>query len=411
MTPTGRGDPSAPPLMPGRALSRTRSLLAGRAFPDRAEFWWRYDPYTYDSWARILRDQKRKGRNVFGLSPAGLARVTARSWRAFGRQQAGKPGAGLPPPVVQPSPAAAPVILPMVGSTRMTYATTGIGAEPHAPGARTTGGLPWEKWLAFLRRPAAPPAGMVPTRRPFNELLNLIFGPTSRPSAPPPPPPKRPKPIPAKGRCPLPQAAADPRGRGAAPPTPSPIQPPQPRAVEGQADGGSADWRASLVGVERSAVVDYTNTMYRAVGSNTSAPRRHRGPDAQTPGDVATSIPPRRPGVVTRLDGKLQVFRGIEGRAGGRADKDNRSAPEITDAGYLPTSLDKDRGRSIPSASLTRRPSCGSPPPPAARRFGNTHRPPRTITLRPPRPHPPDRRVAPRQGRHQSINAGVVLGR
>src|SRR5438270_9794294 len=28
MTPTGKGDPSAPPLEPGRQLSRTRSLLA-----------------------------------------------------------------------------------------------------------------------------------------------------------------------------------------------------------------------------------------------------------------------------------------------------------------------------------------------------------------------------------------------
>ena len=204
MTPTGRGDPSAPPLTPGRALSRTRSLLAGRAYPDRAEFWWRYDPLTYDSWARVLRVQKRKGRDVFGLSPAGLARVTARSWRAFARMQQGKPGAGLPPPVVQPAPAAAPAILPMVGSTRMTYATTGIGAAPHAPGAETTGGLPWERWLAFLRRPAAPPAGMVPARRPFNELLNLIFGPARWPSPPPGPKPKpKPKPMPApKGAVP-----------------------------------------------------------------------------------------------------------------------------------------------------------------------------------------------------------------
>jgi hypothetical protein len=177
MTPTGRGDPSAPPLTPGRALSRTRSLLAGRAYPDRAEFWWRFDPYTYDSWARILRYQRRKGRDVLGLSSAGLARVAARSWQAFARQQAGKPGAVPPPPLVQPAPAPAPPILPMVGSTRMTYATVGIGAAPHPPGAETTGGLPWERWLSFLRKPAPPPPspGMPARRRPWNVLLSLIF--------------------------------------------------------------------------------------------------------------------------------------------------------------------------------------------------------------------------------------------
>jgi hypothetical protein len=224
MTPTGKGDPSAPPLTPGRALSRTRSLLAGRAFPDRAEFWWRYDAFTYDSWARILRDQKRKGRDVFGLSPAGLARVAARSWQAFARQQAGKPGAAAVPPVVQPAAAPAPQVLPVVGTTSMKYATAGIGAAPHAPGAETTGGLPWEKWLAYLRKPAPPPAGMVPTRRPFNTLLSMIFGPTTRPS-PPPPPKLKPKPMPApKGAVPLRKPRPIPVAAAPLPtPTPTPV--------------------------------------------------------------------------------------------------------------------------------------------------------------------------------------------
>jgi len=174
MTPTGKGDPSAPPLMPGRALSRTRSLLSGRAFPNRVELFWRFDAFTYDSWARVLRKQAKQGRDVFGLSPKGLAVVTARSWERYRRWRAGRPGATAPPPVVQPAVAPAPRVIPTVGTTRMTWAEPGIGAEPHRPGAQTTGGMPWPQWLSFLRRPAPAPAGG--RRRPFNLLLSLILG-------------------------------------------------------------------------------------------------------------------------------------------------------------------------------------------------------------------------------------------
>jgi hypothetical protein len=151
MTPTGKGDPSAPPLTPGRGLSRTRALLSGRAFPDRAEFWWRYDPFTFDSWARILRYQAEEGRDVFGLSPAGLKVVAARSWDAFARRREQLHKAPLP--VVQPQPArVAPVEKP--------------------PGYKP-GGMPWEEWLRFLRQPAPAPEG----RGVFNRLLTLIFAP------------------------------------------------------------------------------------------------------------------------------------------------------------------------------------------------------------------------------------------
>ena len=351
MTPTGKGDPSAPPLTPGRALSRTRSLLAGRAFPDRAEFWWRYDPLTYDSWARILRDQKRKGRDVFGLSPAGLARVTARSWRALRPHAAGQARRRHAAARRPAAPAAAPQVLPMVGSTRMTYATTGIGAEPHAPGARTTGGLPWEKWLAFLRRPAAPPAGMVPTRRPFNELLGMIFGPTRSPSPPPMPPKPKPMPAPApKGAVPFRKPRPIPMAAAPLPtPTPSPI-PAAAAAPRSRAErmAISADWRASLVGVERSAVVDYTGGTYRAVNHYLRTGEHLEGPMRKTPGDVATSIHHvDRALAKARLDGGLRVFRGVEDLRALGLDPDNLVGAEITDAGYLSTSLDKDRGRSF----------------------------------------------------------------
>lgn len=176
MTPTGKGDPSAPPLTPGRALSRTRSLLAGRAYPGRATLFWRYDPFTYDSWAAVLRAQKDQGRDVFGLSPEGLARVTARSWHAFARRRRDPLAPVLP--AIQPAAAPARPV-PRVGTTRMDWAEAGMGARPHKPGAATTGGLPWEGWLKFLRGSAPPsttPAATRTRRRPMNVLLSLIFG-------------------------------------------------------------------------------------------------------------------------------------------------------------------------------------------------------------------------------------------
>ena len=205
--------------------------MTGRAFPDRAEFWWRYDPYTYDSWARILRKQANQGRDVFGISPRDLALVTARSWRAFARFAAGKPHApALPPPVVQPAVAPAPKRLPMVGTTRMRWATTGIGATPELLPGQTTGGATWETWLKHLRGPAPTPKG-IDRRRPFNVLLRMIFGPT-RPAgaapaapAPPGPPPVKPKPIPK----PPPKPAPPP------PPSPPVKRPPKPKPTPREA--------------------------------------------------------------------------------------------------------------------------------------------------------------------------------
>lgn len=86
MTPSGKGDPDAPPLIPGWQKSRTRSLLKGRAYADRAEFWWAYDAFTGDSWARILEAQRSQGRDAFGLGPAALKRVqqaAMRRWEAY----------------------------------------------------------------------------------------------------------------------------------------------------------------------------------------------------------------------------------------------------------------------------------------------------------------------------------------
>ena len=81
MTPTGRGDPAAPPLMPARAKSRVRSLLAARAFATHAELYWRYDPFTGASFDVILNYQRAQGRDVFGVSAAGLAAIRKQALR------------------------------------------------------------------------------------------------------------------------------------------------------------------------------------------------------------------------------------------------------------------------------------------------------------------------------------------
>src|SRR3954467_10100153 len=78
----GPADPGAPPLIPAHGLSRSRALLAGKAFKDHALFYWRYDQVTRKHWGRILGYHRAgKGhlpaRDVIGLSPGLLAWVTA----------------------------------------------------------------------------------------------------------------------------------------------------------------------------------------------------------------------------------------------------------------------------------------------------------------------------------------------
>lgn len=90
---TGHADPNAPPLTPAYGLSRTRSLLSGRAMKDHAEFFWRYDEHTQAPWAKIL-DYHRTGaghlpvRDVIGASAAMIERVRIRTlalWARFKR--------------------------------------------------------------------------------------------------------------------------------------------------------------------------------------------------------------------------------------------------------------------------------------------------------------------------------------
>lgn len=88
----GPASPSAPPLTPAFALSRTRSLLRHKAYLDRVVFYWDFDLHTGDSWGVVL-DYHRTGaggrlprRDVIGLSRAARnqARREADRWWAEG---------------------------------------------------------------------------------------------------------------------------------------------------------------------------------------------------------------------------------------------------------------------------------------------------------------------------------------
>jgi hypothetical protein len=169
MTPTGKGDPSAPPLTPGRQLSRTRSLLTGRAYGDHAAFWWKFDPWTGDSWARVLEAQKAMGRDVFGLSPKAEAAVKARAWAMWADLKAGRPI-----PVIT-ARQATPVAIPQVGRTPTSAAVFGIGAGGRIPGPGFTGGLTRKEWEAYFRTPAKV---QIPSRPgdDYNVILRHIWG-------------------------------------------------------------------------------------------------------------------------------------------------------------------------------------------------------------------------------------------
>lgn len=208
MTPSGKGDPDAPPLIPGWMKSRTISLLAGRAFADHAEFYWRYDAWTGDTWGKILAIQAARGRDVIGLSPMATERVRVAAWR---RWAAWKRGAY---PVASPSASrasAAAIAVPQVGSYDMTHATFGIGASgPEAfQQGQWAGGMTRAEWDAWFRGQAraAIPGRPNPRVSPhpdvgagYNRILQHTWGnPTRPPEAPrqPMPSPKpKPKPRP-----------------------------------------------------------------------------------------------------------------------------------------------------------------------------------------------------------------------
>ena len=175
MTPSGKGDPNAPALIPGWAKSRTYSLLAGRAFSTHAEFYWRYDPFTGDQWGQVLEYQAKKGRNVIGLSPAGVAKVKVQAWAKWAKFKLGQVPAAK-------QKVAVGVGIPEVGNYNTTHATFGIGvtsAEKFSSG-QWTGAMTAGEWKKYFRGeasanvPAKPGPG-------YNRLLAHTWGQGFRP--------------------------------------------------------------------------------------------------------------------------------------------------------------------------------------------------------------------------------------
>lgn len=184
MTPSGKGRPNAPPLTPGLQKSRTRSLLAGKATANYAEFWWRYDAWTGDSWSVVLSYQAKKGRNVFGLSPRGTAFVKRQAWAKWEQYKAGH----VAPAEKQE---AAAVKVPQVGNYDTTHATffSGVSADTFKPG-QWTGFMTQAQWAKYYRgsssarvpgRPSNPPSRSRVVGPGYNRLLKLLWGQGSRP--------------------------------------------------------------------------------------------------------------------------------------------------------------------------------------------------------------------------------------
>lgn len=320
MTPTGKGDPSAPPLEPGRQLSRTRSLLTGRAFVDHAEFWWKFDPFTGRSWADILYHQQEHGRDVFGLSPDALKRTMAQSWDRYKRWLAGKP---VEMPVVPGVAMAQPIA--MAGTMPGPSATFGIGP---APTGQFSGGMTLEERLSYFRQSAKV---TIPGRpgTAYNRILSHIWGPGSSVVVSRPP-----------VAVPVRVAALKP-----APPV-GPVVQPAPRD-KAERMAISAAWRASLTAEERDGIRAYVGHGFKPVNEYLRSgvvPEQFRNYRARLDEIVsrADSALAR-----ARLDRGLVVWRGVEDLAALGLDPANLVGAEVTDRGFLSTSLDRSRAETF----------------------------------------------------------------
>jgi hypothetical protein len=199
MTPSGKGDPEAPPLIPGWQKSRTRSLLAGKATSSYAEFWWRYDAWTGASWGEVLEYQAKKGRDVFGLSPEGTALVEARAlakWEAWKSRSVSEPAPTRSPSAEAPRKRETQPTANQGGRQPTPAATYGIGTNKPRVGH---GGRTQEEWNKYFRASAsarppgreASPKAKSPVSGPlYNRLIKYTWpqspgaGPTPGSAAP-----------------------------------------------------------------------------------------------------------------------------------------------------------------------------------------------------------------------------------
>jgi hypothetical protein len=237
MTPSGKGDPGAPPLTPGLQKSRTRSLLAGRALSTHADFYWRYDSFTGESWAVVLSYQADRGRDVFGISDAGLASIKSNSWALWESWKSTYARTGSAEATTTTTTTRSTTSRRQAGESQVVNkgraptaaATYGIGAEAPRKGH---GGRTPAEWAAYFRQTAearlpgraASPSSKSPIVGPkYNRILRHVWGRAgpaapgrSRPTTPPiapKTPPGMPKPATPVNRLPdVAAPAIKPRG-------------------------------------------------------------------------------------------------------------------------------------------------------------------------------------------------------
>jgi hypothetical protein len=330
MTPSGKGDPLAPPLSPGRHLSRVRSLLTGRAYPDRVEFWWNFDPFTGESFAKILDFQKGNGRDVFGLSPVALKRTVARAWDKYKRWQAGEA-------VELPKAIAIAMAKPIVafGKTDLSNATLGINTP--ASFGQWSGGMRAEDLAKHFRQPAKVSIPGRPGTK-FNKILGHIYG--QGPAGPvspkiagpkPPKPPTVPKPIIAKA-TPKPMPKPPPPAPKPAPPTIRPVA----RAERAQM---AEAWHAKMAGDEESSISHYVGNGYLSINPYLRIGRLPPGMTAEEITRSAARID--RALAKARLERAIVVYRGIRDIRAIGLDPENLVGATIADMGFLSTSFDR----------------------------------------------------------------------
>lgn len=214
MVPGGKGDPSAPPLMPARQKSRTRALLAARVVGDtHVELYWRFDPFTGDQWSRILTFQREQGRDVFGISPDGMKKIRQQSaaawtkWKKLNAEpekylpafmshaiRSGQPQSRIAVTIAQSAlpGAGSRAGVPVVGTTVRQTMTRGIGAPKRAELAvgQYSGGKTAAGWQAHFTQEVTLGRGggaVVVTRpKPRPELpraARAAMGPAAKPGA------------------------------------------------------------------------------------------------------------------------------------------------------------------------------------------------------------------------------------
>jgi hypothetical protein len=195
MTPSGKGDPAAPPLTPGLQKSRTRSLLAGRALSTHVDMFWRFDGFTGESWAVVLSYQAARGRDVFGISDEGLAAIKAKSWSLWESWKSNFARTGSAAATKATTTSSATTTRATTsrrqagesatinkGRAPTADATYGIGASAPRKGH---GGRTPAEWAAYFRQSAAatPPgrSASPPSKSPvvgpgYNRMIRHVWG-------------------------------------------------------------------------------------------------------------------------------------------------------------------------------------------------------------------------------------------